>query len=109
MTSTGHSAGDSAQVRLIAEAIAEATIIKFENARGSPPKADLPPPLKWAGGIVAGLMATGVAAMAFWLVTTVNDMQVTLARVDERMNGELDELSWRVSRLESYQQAEDAK
>lgn len=47
--------------------------------------AEIPAPLKWAGGIAAGLLTIGVASMAVWLVATTSNMQVTLARLDERM------------------------
>ena len=73
------------------------------------PKAEIPPPLKWAGGILAALLATGVGGTAIWLMTTVNEMQVTLARMDERMSGNDtaqtardDDQDRRIGRLEQF-------
>lgn len=102
--------GNSAQVRIIADQVAETAITRFaaehpEIARRS----EIPPPLKWAGGIAAGILSMGVGAMAVWLVSTVNDMQVTLARMDERMesstvnqSSQFDEINRRITRLEAY-------
>jgi len=69
-------------------------------------KPEIPAPLKWAGAIVAALFTAGTATMAFWLVSSVSEMQVTLARMDERMaggtvkDGRVDLLDMRVTKLE---------
>ena len=72
-------------------------------------KAEIPAPLKWAGVIVASLFTMGVGAMAVWLVDTVSAMQVTLARMDERManqatvqDSRFGDFERRISTLESY-------
>lgn len=72
-------------------------------------EAQIPAPLKWGAAIIASLFAAGTAAMAFWLVTSVSEMQVTLARLDERMAGKVEQqeqkvfdLDRRVTRLEGY-------
>lgn len=72
-------------------------------------RAEIPAPLKWAAGIVAALLATGIGGTAVWLMTTVNEMQVTLARMDERMSGSGmaqsdrdDDQDRRIGRLEQY-------
>lgn len=68
--------------------------------------AEIPAPLKWAGAIIAGLFTAGTATLAFWLVSTVSEMQVTLARMDERMvsgnvqDGRVDDLQRRVQKNE---------
>lgn len=79
------SLGDAAQTRAISEQVAEATIAKFAYEHPEFRKAEIPPPLKWAGAIIAGLFTLGTATLVFWLVNSVSDMQVTLARMDERM------------------------
>jgi hypothetical protein len=40
--------------------------------------------MKWAAGVIAALFTMGIAGMAFWLVSSVSSVQVTLARMDER-------------------------
>lgn len=101
------SAGDWAQIRMLGEQIADATIIRFSAAHPELRKAEIPAPLKWAGGIIAALFTAGIATLAFWLVTTVSSMQVTLARMDERQSLQTNaqdtrynELDRRVSKLE---------
>ena len=103
------SEGNAAQVRIVAEQVADAAITRFAQKHPEVSKSDIPPPLKWAGAIIAALFTMGIGGMAVWLVTTVNEMQVTLARMDERManqsttqEGQLDEMGRRVTRLESY-------
>jgi hypothetical protein len=113
------SLGDRAQTRVIAEQVAEAaataaiTRFRTEHPEASTIKAEIPAPLKWAGGIVAALLATGVGGTAVWLMTTVNEMQVTLARMDERMassassqDTRFDEINRRLTRLEQLQSGE---
>lgn len=102
--------GNAAQSRIIAQQVARATITEFvaEHPELRPhPKPEIPAPLKWAGAIIAALLATGVGGTAVWLMTTVNEMQVTLARMDERMasstssqDSRFDEINRRLSRLE---------
>lgn len=110
------SLGDTAQIRAIidqvGEGAAEIAISKFvaqhpELRQGSV-TAEIPSPLKWAGAIVAALFTAGTATLAFWLVSTVSEMQVTLARMDERMasgtvkDARFDEIDRRVTELEGY-------
>jgi len=74
----------------------------------SPAKAEVPAPLKWAGGIISALLVMAIGGSGAWLINTVNDMQVTLTRLDERSTagGELQkskdaETSRRLDALES--------
>jgi hypothetical protein len=96
------SLGDAAQVRKIVEQVVEATIVKIEAEHPRAKEAEIPAPLKWAGGIIAALMVACVSGLGIWLVTTVSEMQVTLARMDERMqsgaikDGRVDDLERRV-------------
>src|SRR5690349_21822464 len=109
--------GDMAQFRLMAETIADTAIVKFTSqhpVEGKP--AEIPPPLKWAAGILAALFTMGVSAFCFWMVTTLNEMQITVARIDERQQsqgsdstGKFTEIDRRLSTLESYHRVDTAK
>lgn len=79
------SMADTEQVRAIIEQVSETLFYKFEREHPVKTEAAIPSPLKWAGAIIAGLFTAGTATLAFWLVSSVSDMQVTLARMDERM------------------------
>lgn len=104
---TERSMGDSEQVRAIIEQVSETLFYKFEREHPVRTEAAIPSPLKWAGAIIAGLFTAGTAALAFWLVSTVSEMQVTLARMDERMasgtvkDARVDDLDRRVTKLEA--------
>lgn len=76
----------------ISEAIAEAAVTKFAmmHPELNKVKAEIPPPLKWAAGIISGMFVALSGAMVIWLITTVSDMQVTLARMDERQTVQAD-------------------
>lgn len=114
---TEQSIGDEAQIRKITDPIARAaaTIAISEFASQHPElrqasvTTEIPAPLKWAGAVVAGLFTAGTATLAFWLVSTVSEMQVTLARMDERLanqtamqSDQLKDIGARVTELESY-------
>lgn len=99
--------GNTAQTRVIAEQVADTAITRFAAEHPELRRVEIPAPLKWAGAIIAALFTMGIGAMAVWLVSTVNTMQVTLARMDERMvsqdrsqGSQFDELNRRVTRLE---------
>lgn len=82
--------GQAAQIAIVAEQVVAAAIAKLrveqpELIAAQPKEPPIPAPLKWAGGIVAALMIACVSGLGIWLVTTVSEMQVTLARMDERM------------------------
>ena len=107
--------GNATQIRAVAEQVAGAAaheaIKQFIDVHPElgRPKAEIPPPLKWAGGIVASLFTLAVGAMAVWLVSSVSSMQVTLARMDERMQNQAGaqtdrfaSLEGRVTKLETY-------
>lgn len=98
--------GNAEQVRMVAQQVAEAAFYKFEREHPVKTEATIPAPLKWAGTIIAALFTAGIATLSFWLVTTVSGMQVTLARVEERLasgtvkDARFDDLERRVTRLE---------
>lgn len=108
MPDSHFTAGDAAQMRVIAEAFAESIVSKYPSATKAE-KLEIPPIFKVAGGIITALMTAGVIALVFWLVSTVNTMQQTLVRMDERQQaqtGSLDsrfgEQERRISQLEGY-------
>lgn len=104
--------GNVSQARVVADQVADAAIMRFSQEHPElRQKVELPPPLKWAGGIIAALFTMGVGAMAVWLVGTVNSMQVTLARMDERQasqtisqDGRFTDHERRIQQLEQYNQ-----
>lgn len=103
-----NSMGDSAQTRLIAEQVAEAVIMKYESEHPRTTEATVPPLIKWLVGAIAGFGAAAIIGLGFWLVSSVSEMQVTLARMDERMttgsvkDNRFEEIERRVVRLEAY-------
>lgn len=69
--------------------------------------AEIPAPLKWAGGIIAALLAMAAGGTMTWLISTTNETQLTVGRIEERIKyiGEmqesrLTEIERRVSRIE---------
>lgn len=110
------SLGDSAQIRMIAEQVGESSaeiaisrfVAQHPEVRRGTVVSEIPAPLKWASAIIAGLFTAGTATLAFWLVSTVSEMQVTLARMDERMtagavrDARFEPLERRVQKLEAY-------
>jgi len=113
------SLGDAAQKRLIIEQVAEAVILKVqgEGLRREPslsPEEKMPAPLKWAGAIIAGIMTVGCAGLLFWMITSISQMQLTLARMDERQSSnttnweaKFRSLDERMGRLETQKVARD--
>lgn len=68
---------------------------------------EVPAPLKWGAAIVSAVITLGVSALFFWLISTVNDMQQTLVRIDERQKAQTEnrderftDHDRRISRLE---------
>ncbi len=109
--------GNSVQTRAIAEqvgeAAAEAALLKFTKQHPEVRKMEVPPPIKWASAIIAGIAVLAVGAYFNWLTESANQMQLTLARMDERLgsantqqNQQNDEIRRRISRLESFHEAE---
>jgi hypothetical protein len=74
-------------------------------------KVEMPALMKWAGGIITAILTAGIIALFFWLVSSVNDMQQTLARMDERqkaqgegLDSRFTDYDRRIRRLEAYHQ-----
>lgn len=93
MTDSQLSTGDVQQVRIIAEAFAESIVSRFPATE----KMEIPAPMKWAAGIISALMTAGIIGIFMWLVTSVNDMQQTLVRIDERQKAQVESLDSRFS------------
>lgn len=86
-------------------------IIKYRGEEDLP-DAKVPPPIKWAGIIVAGLMTVGATGLLFWMISSISEMQLTLARMDERQSmnasnweAKFRSLDERMARLEKQQEA----
>ncbi|MBT0667034.1 hypothetical protein HT136_01460 [Novosphingobium profundi] len=99
-------------MRRAAEQAAEAVIARFTAEHPELRRQEIPPSLKWAAGVVSALLTAGISALAFWLVSTVNDMQMTLARMDERMvsqsdnqSSQFEEINRRLNKLEAFHAA----
>ena len=110
--------GNSEQVRAIADqvglAAASAAIREFVQTHphfaAPAPKAEIPAPLKWGAGIIAALMTAAVIAMSLWVVSTLNDLQLTVREISTRQQTdttgkEIDDLKARVVILEQERQA----
>lgn len=74
-------------------------------------KVEMPSLMKWAGGIITAILTAGIIALFFWLVSSVNDMQQTLVRIDERQKAQVEGLDTRfadydrrIRRLEAFHQ-----
>ncbi len=105
--------GNAEQVRAIAEQVADTAISRFaanhpEVRRGTV-VAEIPAPLKWAAIIASAVLTVSASAGLIWMVTSVSEMSVTLARMDERMGGyieaqavQMQQLEGRVDQLEDY-------
>jgi hypothetical protein len=109
--------GNETQSRLIADQVAEAAILRFyqTHTEARPkPEMQIPPPLKWAAGIISAVFAAAAVAMALWMVTTLSDLQQTVVRIDERQkaadpsaNKRFDDIERRIGVLEGYHRSAD--
>lgn len=92
----------------IGEAVADVAIDRYAKSHPeTTARVDIPPPLKWAAIVATAVLTLGVTGMAAWTVTTLNDLQLTVARIDERQQQDttgkqIDALTKRVDQLESY-------
>ena len=98
--------GNSEHIRtIIVEAVKQAN----ELAQAEAGSKTIPTVLKWLAGIAGVLVGAAVIAYFNWLTGSVNQMQVTLARMDERQASQVlandnryEGLDRRVTALESY-------
>lgn len=99
--------GNTEQIRIVAEQVADAVISKYvaEHPEASV-KTEIPPPLKWAAGILAGLATVGITGFVFWMVTTLNDMQLAMRDVQTQLGttgaveARFGDINRRIDRLE---------
>lgn len=114
---SGISLGDEAQTRLILEQVGKAAAaaaisqLRTDHPEVFAPKAEVPPPLKWAAGIIASLLVLAAAGTMQWLIATTNETQLTVGRIEERIkaineiqDSDVTELKRRVDRLEEENQ-----
>lgn len=101
--------GNTVQSRVMATQIARAAIAEYVLEHPTKPEASATSVfLKWGAGILAILVAGGLAASASWVVNSIAEMKDTLTRLDERIqNGAVkdsryDDLDRRVTTLEGY-------
>ncbi len=107
--------GNSEQVRATADQVGLAAahqairefVSQYPHFAPPAPKADIPAPLKWAAIITSAVLTMGISGAAAWGVKTLNDLQLTVTRIDERqqqdtIGKQVDELKARVAALESY-------
>lgn len=112
-----------AQIRQMAQQAADLALAEYADRfsrierafqglqQSDQPKAEMPSLMKWAGGIITAILTAGIISLFFWLVSSVNDMQQTLARMDERQKAQVegldsrfDDYDRRIRRLETYHQ-----
>lgn len=101
--------GEAAQLRAILGQVSEAAVLKITAEHPelfNRPVAETPPLIKWLVGAVAAFGSAALIGLGIWLVSTVSAMQVTLARMDERMvsgsvkDSRVDQIERRVTALE---------
>lgn len=81
--------GNEEQVDRAVDKIADRAIARFvsqhpEVRRGTV-VAEIPPPLKWAAIVATSVLTVAASGGLLWMVNSVSEMSVTLARMDERM------------------------
>lgn len=97
------------------QAAAKAAVREFVSDHNNlmPPaaKVEIPQSIKLAGGVITALMTAGVIASCFWIVTTLNELQLTVREISTRQitdttGKEIDELKRRVTVLEQRKQVQ---
>lgn len=107
--------GNTSQIRAVAEQVAEAaadaTLARFLATHPDlvepGPKHEVSAMVKGIVGVVTAVITFAICGTGAWLIASVNDMRVTLARVDERQQNQLEtqknqyaDVERRVSKLE---------
>lgn len=100
---------NAVQARIIAETVARAAIEEY--VRENPPKAEMPPHMKWIGSIGGAVLVALIVGMCSWMAATLSDLTKTVARIDERqqvtaddrreMKERLNRIDERIGRLET--------
>lgn len=98
----------------IADTVIQRFVSQHPELRQGTVVTEIPATIRWAGIIIGGTMTAAATAGLFWIVTSVNEMQVTLARMDERIGGWISmqenryvDLERRVSNLEKEKDGAD--
>lgn len=100
------SLGDAAQTRLVLEQAIEATIIKLRETER--PKMEVPAWAKWLAGIGATLLTTLITGMAYWMVGTLSEVQLSVREINTQLSTKgaieqrFSEQDRRITALESY-------
>lgn len=100
------SLGDAAQTRLVLEQAIEATIVKLRETER--PTMEVPAWAKWLAGIGATLLTALITGMAYWMVGTLSEVQLSVREINTQLStkGAIEqrftEIDRRVSALESY-------
>lgn len=103
--------GNTSQTRAVAEQVgkvaAKLAVEEFIEAHPEFKKPELPAPIKTAAAIISALLVMAVGGTLVWAMTTLNETQVTVARIDERMRADtasqadrFEEINRRLTRLE---------
>ncbi|WEK42996.1 MAG: hypothetical protein P0Y64_16885 [Candidatus Sphingomonas colombiensis] len=107
--------GNEVQARVIAEQVAVAAVEQFVRTHPQTPKAEIPVPLKWAGGVITALLTVGVASLCMWVVSTLSNLQQTVTRIDTRqqindgnVEGRLKQIEDRITRVEQERKGSGA-
>jgi hypothetical protein len=85
----------------IADAVLDRFVSQHPELRQATIVTEIPPSLRWAGIIMGAVMTAAATAGLFWLVATVSEMQVTLARMDERIGNWISTQDQRYADLEA--------
>lgn len=108
--------GNVEQVRfIVSEAVKQAHALAQTEAKETEAPA-IPTILKWIAGIAAVIVAAVILGYFNWLTDTVTQMQVTLARMDERQASQVaaaenryEDMNRRVTRLEGFHEPESGQ
>lgn len=105
--------GNATQTRAIAEQVGKAAadaairdfVQQYPHFVASPSKTEIPTPLKWTAGIAATITSGLLIAAIVWITSTLNQLQITVARIDERQiqdttGKRVEALEARVTKLE---------
>ena len=106
MPGTQEADGNQAQIRAIAKQLVEAANFELANRQ---PKPEIPAPLKWGAGIIAGIMSVGASGLLFWMVSTISSTQITVVRIDERQTMNAEQWEQKFKTLEDRMAAIEAQ
>lgn len=91
---------DSDTVKKMLAQVAELAVEQHALIHPEKPSVEIPAPLKWAGVIMAAIMTAVGTGAAIWVVSTLNSLQVTVARIDERQQAQVGDFGSQVANLD---------